>query len=530
MGKQSGLAAAILCLVTACTHLQKTAKSTAPQNTNDEPLRFAVSFPETVRRQPVTGRVLLFLSRSERGEPRHADSFSNLQPVYAIDATNFYPGDLLVFSPRKFKAPDALAFPGPLDSLEAGTYHAQAVIDLDNTERDFNRGPGNLYSDPLECNLRGSKGGTFELIASHVVSNTPPRDTDWVKLVEVPSRLLTDFHKREIKLRAAVILPSTYHSTNEQKYPVRYIVPGFGGRHTSAWDWINSESGKKWQKGDVPLQMLSVVLDPDVPLGHSVFANSQNNGPAGNALVQELIPEIERRFRAIAQPWARFVTGHSSGGWSSVWLQVTYPDFFGSCWSTAPDPVDFRAFQTMNIYEDRNGHWTREGIPRPLSRTRDKVMLTFPQLDLYEYVIGYGSQLDSFDAVFSPRGEDGKPRRLIHKLTGAIDRDVAEHWKRYDIRRVLEANWSSLGPKLKGKLHVIAAAWDTYYLEPAAELLRDFLKTTDYGGYVEILPGSHGSVITDSVRDRIEREMADKFAENEKANRTPSEQQASPVR
>ena len=517
LSKALVLFAGLWWIVAGCTHVRTTDKPAAPRAGTNDSLRFIVSFPESARRQPLTARVLLFLSRSGHGEPRRGDSFSNLQPVYAIDATNLYPGDLLVFSPQKFKAPDALAFPGPLDSLEAGKYRAQAVIDLDDRERDFNRGPGNLYSEPVDCELRGSRGGTFELIARHVVSNSPPKDTEWVKLVEIPSKLLSDFHKRGIKLRAAVILPSTYQSTNEQRYPVRYIVPGFGGRHTSAWDWINSERGRKWQKGDVPGQTLSVILDPDVPLGHSVFANSRNNGPAGDALVQELVPEIERRFRAIAQPWARFVTGHSSGGWSSLWLQITYPDFFAGCWSTAPDPVDFRAFQTMNIYEDRNGHWTREGIPRPVSRTRDKVALTFPQFDLYEYVIGYGSQLDSFDAVFGPQGEDGKPRRLIHKLTGAIDPTVAAHWKQYDIRRVLEENWSSLGPKLKGKLHIIAAAWDTFYLEPAVELLRDFLKTTDHGGYVEILPGNHGSVITDAVRDRMEKEMADKFAENRKA-------------
>jgi hypothetical protein len=262
--------------------------------------------------------------------------------------------------------------------------------------------------------------------------------------------------------------------------------------------------------------MLRVILDPDVPLGHSVFANSANNGPVGDALVQELIPEIEKRFRAIPEARGRFVSGHSSGGWSSLWLQVAYPDVFGGCWSTSPDPVDFRAFQTMNIYEDRNGHWTREGYPRPVGRTREQVKLTFPQLNLYEYVIGYGSQLDSFDAVFSPRSTNGNPRPLINKLTGNIDREVASNWKRYDIRLRLEENWGVLGPKLLGKLHVITGGWDTFYLDSAVVLLRDFLSTTDYGGYVEILPGDHGSVITDSVRNRIEKEIATQFRDVQK--------------
>jgi len=274
--------------------------------------------------------------------------------------------------------------------------------------------------------------------------------------------------------------------------------------------------------------MLRVYLDPKVPLGHSVFADSANNGPCGEALVKELIPEIEKRFRAIPHAYGRFVTGHSSGGWSSLWLQVTYPDVFGGCWSTAPDPVDFRAFQTMNIYLDRNGHWTREGYPRPLARDNENVVVTFLQLNRWEYVAGYGSQLDSFDAVFSPRGADGRPQPIMDKLTGTIDPEVAEYWKRYDIRLVLEENWPSLGPKLKGKIHVLAGAWDTFYLKNAVEYLNDFLKTTDYGGYVEVHPGNHGSFMTGQMRERIEKEMAEHFAaakkESEKTQTIPNAQ------
>lgn len=498
-----------------CAHpLRQTAKTLQAPPTSPKtngPLRFEVSFPASVRTNPVTGRVLLFLSKNAGAEPRFGGGFFDLQPVYAIEVTNLAAGKTVVFSPDKFTAPDALAFPGPLDRLASGTWFAQALIDWDKTARDYNAGPGNLYSKSVRCELRGSSSGTIELVANQAITNRPPKDTEWVKLVEIHSKLLSDFNGHETKLRAAVIVPSSYKTNAEAKFPTLYVVPGFGGRHTSAWSWMDSSAGHKWQRGEVPLQMLRVVLDPDVPLGHSVFANSANNGPVGDALVQELIPEIEKRFRVIPEARARFVTGHSSGGWSSLWLQVAYPDFFGGCWSTSPDPVDFRAYQTMNIYEDRNGHWTREGYPRPVARSRDQVKLTFPQLDLYEYVTSYGGQLDSFDAVFSPRGKDGNPRRLINKLNGAIDREVAAYWKRYDIRLLLQENWTQLGPKLHGKLHIIVGGWDTFYLDPAVELLRDFLNTTSVGGYVEILPGDHGSVITEKVRDRIEHEIAENF-------------------
>lgn len=496
-----------------------TSSSTA---TNPGPLRFVVTFPASARSNAVTGRVLLFLARKGGAEPRHQTGMLSLdpQPVYGLDVTNWIPGTPVEFRPEAFRGPDALAFPGPMDRIEPGSWRAQALVDLDTTARDINAGPGNLYSRPVACELRGANGGRVELVADQVMTSRPPKDTDWVKLVEVRSRLLSEFHGRETKLRAAVILPAGFtNAPADRRYPAVYVVPGFGGRHTSAWGWMDSSAGRRWKEGRDGVPHLRVVLDPDVPLGHSVFANSANNGPVGDALVQELIPEIERRFRGLPESWARLVTGHSSGGWSSLWLQVAYPDFFGGCWSTAPDPVDFRAFQTMNLYEDRNGHWTREGQLRPVARGRDRVLLNIQQLNLLEHVVGYGGQLDSFDAVFSPRGTNGRPRRVMDKLSGAIDREVVVYWQRYDIRRVLEENWPVLGPKLQGKLHVIAAGWDTFYLEPAVEYLRDFLATKDHGGYVEIHPGDHGSVITPALRDRMEREMTRQFEQRGRGTR-----------
>jgi len=439
-GAISALILATVCLV-GCVPLNGPAARTgstnrvaatsgAAQKPGDESdrLKFVVSFPDSARRGPLTGRVLLFLSdRPGVAEPRRA-SYFQLPGVYAINVTNLYPGDLVTFLPEKFRGTSALAFPDAIDRLPSGVYFAQALIDQDDTRANFNDGPGNLYSATLRCELSGSKGKTYELNANQVVRDHPPLDTDWVKVVEIRSRLLSDFHGREVKLRAAVTVPSTYHEKVNERYPALYIIPGFGGRHTSAWDWIKSPRGAKWQKGEVPLQMLRVVLDPEVPLGHSVFANSANNGPVGDALVRELIPEIERRFRCIPEARARFLAGHSSGGWSSLWLQITYSDLFGGCWSTAPDPVDFRAFQTFNIYDDRNAHWTRDGFARPVGRNRIEPKLTFARLDLWEYVTGPGGQLDSFNAVFSPRGTDGQPRRLVNALSGVIDRDVAEYW------------------------------------------------------------------------------------------------------
>ena len=86
---------------------------------------FVTSFPAGVRSKPATGRVLLFLGRPGAGEPRQGGGFFKPFPVYAIDVTNVTPNQEVIFSPERFREPDALAFPQPLDQLPEGPYDAQ---------------------------------------------------------------------------------------------------------------------------------------------------------------------------------------------------------------------------------------------------------------------------------------------------------------------------------------------------------------------------------------------------------------------
>ena len=211
------------------------------------------------------------------------------------------------------------------------------------------------------------------------------------------------------------------------------------------------------------------------------------------------------------------MTGHSSGGWSSLWLQVAYPDVFGGVWSTAPDPVDFRDFQRIDIYRPGANMFTDEhNEPRPLARSGGKPSIFYKAFSDMEVVVGHGEQLGSFEAVFSPRGADGKPRQLWNRVTGAIDPEVAHSWEKYDIRLTLEQNWKTLGPKLAGKLHVYMGGEDTFYLDGATRLLQESLKHLHSDAVVEIFPGkNHGSLMDAQLRQRIAREMADRFRKNQ---------------
>lgn len=477
-------------------------------NQHHKPLRFEVFFSPNVRERPVNCRVLLFLSPSASDEPRKALIAINPFPVFAKIVENLSPGEPVIFVPTDFQEPDAMAFSKPMTLIEPGVYYAQALFDIDQTVGSYADGPENLYSNVRKVRINRNQGGTIRLVADKVVEVQEPQDTDWVKLVSLRSDLLSRFHGRDVLLNAGVILPPGYHE-EESPYPVVYEIPGFGGRHTRAWHKMRGEFGRVWKAEEPPLRALWVALDPEMRYGHSLFADSANNGPVGQALIQELIPEIERRFRVIQKPQARLVTGHSSGGWSSLWLQVTYPEFFGGCWSKAPDPVDFRAFQVINIYQDENAYWDSHGFPRPSIRRQGEIRLSIRNENRLEYVTGPGEQWNSWFAVFGPRNPEGLPSPLWDPLSGEINRVVADYWRAYDIRALLEDNWSQLEGLLKGKLHVLCGTEDNYYLNRAVKRLKGFLDPMDHGGYVEILPGGHGSFLTKPIRKRILQEMAD---------------------
>jgi hypothetical protein len=306
-------------------------------------------------------------------------------------------------------------------------------------------------------------------------------------------------------MKAGVILPPSFTKEPERKYPVVYEIPGFGGDASFARMMAGSRPGVL--AGGV--EVVWVVLDANCRLGHHVFADSANNGPVGQALIEELIPYIEGKFRIVGEPSKRLVTGHSSGGWSSLWLQVTYPEVFGGCWSTSPDPVDFRDFQKVNIYDPGANLFTDTGgNPRPLSRPVGGKRLGFKSFSDMERVMGRGGQLGSFEAVFSPRGPDGKPRELWDRDTGAIDPKVAKAWQKYDIRLVLERNWKTLGPKLAGKLHVWMGEEDTFLLEGATKLLKKSLAGLGSDAQVELFPGKTHSLVDGRLRQRMKAEMA----------------------
>lgn len=490
------------------------------------PNRFEISYPATLDGGPITGRVFLIVSKSNRTEPRlQAGSYQVSVPFYGADVDELKPGVPAVI--------DA-ATPGyqveSLKDLPAGEYYVQALLNvytkvrrkdghqiwvhLDQWEgQQWNRSPGNLVSEVERFQLDPAKGFDIPLRLTRKLPPVEvPPDTEWVKRVKIQSRLLSEFWGHPVYLGATVLLPKGYAEQPKRRYPGIYIQGHFGLNapfgftpqppatpETAEQRQVRLRRGARetgyefaqaWMADNFP-RMIAITFQHPTPFYDDSYAiNSANNGPYGDALLTELIPYLEEQFRLAPRPEARVLTGGSTGGWESLALQIHHPKFFNGVWSLYPDPVDFRRYQMSNIYEDDNafevaaGNWSK--LIRPLSRDAEgQVTLTMRQMSRLEMVLGShsrsGQQITAWDAAYGPVGMDGYPRPLWDPQTGKIDREVALYMRDngYDLRYYLERNWPKIGSDLAGKIHVYCGDMDNYYLNLAVYMMEDFLKEVE---------------------------------------------------
>ena len=478
-------------------------------------VRFEVSYDKAVASAPLTGRVILVITRSDRPEPRFQIG-PNTMPMFGVDAEGLQPGQAVVVDQTTFGHPVE-----NLSQLPAGEYYVQAMLNVyakcersdgrtlwvhwDMQGRFFNASPGNFYSDVQKLRLDPAAGYNVKILLNHVIPpDDPPKETKWIKRIQIKSELLSKFWGYPVYLGATVILPKGYDEHSDVRYPVVYPQGYLGspayyfnedpnsakqqeGLRTSSNVQPGYEFFQEWTSDKFPRFLLVTFVQPSpfFPDGYGV--NSANNGPYGDALTQELIPAVEKQFRAIAKPYARLVQGASTGGWGSLGLQLKYPDFFGGAWVFNPDPIDFRRYLLVNIYEDENAFTApgRSWIPaeRPMRRSAEgQVNLTIRQVSNFEAVLGSkgrsGYQLNAWEAIYGPVGPDGYPREVWDKRTGKIDKEVALYMRDngYDLRYFAEKNWATIGPKLQGKLHFISGDMDNFYLNLAVYLFEEFAK------------------------------------------------------
>jgi hypothetical protein len=483
-------------------------------------LRFEVMFPEEAHAQAITGRVFLILTTSERREPRFQVSPYGV-PFFGLDTKDLNPGEAVVI--------DATVPGYPLERLAdvpPGEYYAQGFITIytefqradghslwmhkDQWEgQHWNRSPGNLYSAVQKVTIDHQEAQTISLNCSEAIPPvTVPPDTPWVKRIKFQSHILSEFWGQPMYLGATILLPQGYEEEPDRAYPVNYMQGHFSLRAPYGFAAPDPESDEPrrrrgsafysfWTSQECP-RMLAVTFQHPCPYYDDSYAvNSPNVGPYGDAILQELIPYIEDNFRVLRAPEARVLSGGSTGGWIALALQIFYPDFFGGTFSLCPDPVDFRYFQCIDIYEDANAYTKDFGWREvPTASDRDTfgiTLLTSEQRNRYEQVLGSsgrsGEQIDIFEAAYGPIGEDGYFKPLFDPETGEIDPEVADYWREhFDLRHILERDWETLGPKLEGKLHIYTGDMDTHYLNNAVVLMERFLEKTSspyYAGVVE---------------------------------------------
>lgn len=461
-------------------------------------LRFRLSYPESAHTGPITGRAYIMISRSNEKEPRLQVGRTGV-PFFGKDFENLRPGETVSLDQTDLGAPVAT-----LSDIPKGEYFVQGFISVytefpradghtvwmhdDRWEgQQWERSPGNLHSVTAKLTLDPDKGYDHPIAIDQVVPPIEtPADTQWVKRFKIQSKLLSEFWGKPIYVGATVLLPKDYDRETID-YPVVYYQGHFSGADPMRFE-VGKDFHRAWIDDHFPRMIVVTFQDPTPYFDTSYSVNSVNVGPYGDAFLEELIPEVERRFRIIDEPYARVLTGGSTGGWESLAMQIFYPDFFGGTFSYAPDPVTFTNVEGINIYEDVNAFYKQHEWRRvPTSNTRElsgEVRLTSEQRNMYELVSGTkgrsGEQLDIWSAVYGPLGDDGYFKPLFDKRTGTIDPEVAKYWREnYDLLHHLKTNWSSLGPKLVGKIHVYCGDMDNFYLNVAAKQLQEWMRSTE---------------------------------------------------
>ena len=487
--------------------------------------RLEVSFPRSRSTTPLDGRLLVLVSTDSTDEPRLqiADGLTT-QLAFGMDVDALRPGATAVVDSRALGYPVAL-----MSDIPSGRYRVQALLNRYETfhrsdghtvklppdmgeGQQWSQKPGNLYSVPQWINLTRGEPLVFRLsLDSTIPPITPPQDTKYVRHERIQSKLLTTFWGRPVFLGAHILLPEGFDQHPNARYPLvidhghfpgdigvwrdtppdTTLKPDYSERfHLAGYNRIQQQLAwqfyQDWTGPGFPRVLLIEIQHPTPYYDDSYAVNSANNGPYGDAIMQELIPYLEKKYRGIGQGWARFTYGGSTGGWEAMAVQMFYPEEFNGAWVACPDPLDFRAYELVNLYEDSNAFYPRAPwlrVPRRAHRDYlGRISSTVESENRYELVLGThgrsGGQWDIWQAVYSPVGADGYPQPIWDKATGVIDHTVAQYWRdHYDLAHILQRDWSTLGPKVRGKLHIYVGEADNYFLNDAVYLTEDILKS-----------------------------------------------------
>lgn len=508
-------------------------KSSSPHSQSSS-VTINITWPESY--DIVNGRMMLMISTDDSTEPRFQirDNASTAQ-IFGMDIESWNGERSIPFDLSTFGYPVQ-----SFDNLSPGEYTVQAlfhkyevfergdghtvIMPMDRGEgQQWNLAPDNIYSTPQKIHIDPSKKATHQIALENVIpAITPPEDSKYVKHIKMKSEMLSKFWGRDIILGAHVLLPEGFDEHPDVKYPLAimhgHFPDDFGGWRTTPPDAdlvedyserfkikgynriVQQEAYdfyKMWTGPDFPRVIAIEIQHPTPFYDDSYAVNSANQGPYGDAITYELIPYIEKQFRGIGEGWARFTYGGSTGGWEALAVQVMYPEEYNGAYAACPDPIDFRAYCSVNLYEDDNAYYVEGPFRRTLRPGHRNYLghidATLQDMNYRELALGTnsrsGQQWDIWEATFSPVGDNGYPVPIWDKKTGVIDKKVAEYWKEnYDLAYILKRDWPKNGKNWQGKIHLYCGDMDNYYLNNAVYLAEEILEETTaphYDGEVD---------------------------------------------
>ena len=485
---------------------------------------FNVKINNNLHTENFDGRLLLLFSNNNAAEPRF--QISDALSTQIILGKNV---DQWAIGSTQSIAQEAYGFPKErLSDIPAGDYYVQVLLHkyetfhlkngkvvklpMDRGEgQHWNLAPGNIYSKPIKIHFDPKNTEVVQLTIDQIIPPIiEPTDSKYIKHIKIQSKLLTEFWGRPMYLGAHILLPEGFDTHPNVKYPLAIyhghfpsdisgfsttppnpnLIPDTSARfNITGYNKIQEEEAyqfyKQWTGPSFP-RVLAIEIQHATPYYDDSYAvNSANMGPYGDAITYELIPEIEKQFRGIGQGWARFTYGGSTGGWEALAVQVFYPNEYNGAYAACPDPIDFNHYTTINIYKDENAYYAKsdfKDLARPSHRNYlGHVSSTIKETIQRELALGThsrsGDQYDVWEAVFSPMGEDGYPKRIFDKHSGTIDKSVAAYWKEnYDLAHIIKRDWPKIGEQLKGKIHLYVGDMDNYYLNNAVYTAEDMLK------------------------------------------------------
>ena len=485
---------------------------------------FNVKINNNLHTENFDGRLLLLFSNNNAAEPRF--QISDALTTQIILGKNV---DQWAIGSTQSIAEEAYGFPKErLSEIPAGDYYVQVLLHkyetfhlkngkvvklpMDRGEgQHWNLAPGNIYSKPIKIHFDPKNTEVVQLTIDQIIPPIiEPTDSKYIKHIKIQSKLLTEFWGRPMYLGAHILLPEGFDTHQNVKYPLAIyhghfpsdlsgfsttppnpnLIPDTSARfNITGYNKIQEEEAyqfyKQWTGPNFP-RVLAIEIQHATPYYDDSYAvNSANMGPYGDAITYELIPEIEKQFRGIGQGWARFTYGGSTGGWEALAVQVFYPNEYNGAYAACPDPIDFNHYTTINIYKDENAYYAKsdfKDLARPSHRNYlGHINSTIKETNQRELALGThsrsGDQYDVWEAVFSPMGEDGYPKRIFDKHSGTIDKSVAAYWKEnYDLAHIIKRDWPKIGEQLKGKIHLYVGDMDNYYLNNAVYTAEDMLK------------------------------------------------------